>query len=277
MKCKLDECTLHYEIRGKGKPFIMLHGGGPDRRSMIGCMEPILKKRKDWQRIYPDLPGMGKTPGEEWITNSDQMLEIVLDLIKAVIGGQHFALAGSSYGGYLARGIICRMTKKVNGLLLICPVIKANRAQRTLPKHVTPVKSNCLPSGVYPQETQMFNSIAVVQTREIFERTRKEIFSGLKIAHREFLDRIESHGYPFTFDADAPAIIFEKPTLILAGRKDSMVGYRDSWKILENYPRATFAVLDQPGHNLQIEQKILFNTLVNEWLNRVEEQSRSRS
>jgi hypothetical protein len=38
MKCKLDRCTVHYEIRGEGKPFIMLHGGGPDRRSMIGCI-----------------------------------------------------------------------------------------------------------------------------------------------------------------------------------------------------------------------------------------------
>ena len=63
----------------------------------------------------------------------------------------------------------------------------------------------------------------------------------------------------------------EKPTLILAGRQDAMVGYRDAWKILENYPRGTFAVLDRAGHNLQIEQETLFNALVNEWLDRVEE------
>lgn len=102
MKCKLDRCTVYYETRGEGKPFIMLHRGGPDRRSMIGCMEPTLKKRKGWQRIYPDLPGMGKTPAKEWITNSDQMLEIVLDFINAVIPNQQFVLAGNSYGGYLA-------------------------------------------------------------------------------------------------------------------------------------------------------------------------------
>lgn len=273
MKCKLDRCTVHYEIRGEGKPFIMLHGGGPDRRSMIGCIEPIAKKRKGWQRIYPDLPGMGRTPAEEWITNSDQMLEIVLDFINAVIPNQRFVLAGDSYGGYLARGIIHRMHEKVNGLLLICPVITANRAERVLPKHVTLVKSDSLPSDLYPQETQMFKSFANVQTQKIFERTRKEILAGLKIADMKFLDRIESHGYPFTFDVDPPSIIFEKPTLILVGRQDSMVGYHDSWKILENYPRATLAVLDRAGHNLQIEQERLFNTLVDEWLDRVEETS----
>jgi pimeloyl-ACP methyl ester carboxylesterase len=86
----------------------------------------------------------------------------------------------------------------------------------------------------------------------------------------DFLTRLQSHGYPLSFDVDA-APPFEKPTLILVGRQDGMVGYRDAWEILENYPRSTFAVLDRAGHNLQIEQETLFNALVNEWLDRVEE------
>jgi hypothetical protein len=36
----------------------------------------------------------------------------------------------------------------------------------------------------------------------------------------------------------------------------------------------TFAVLDKAGHDLQIEQEKLFNALVNEWLDRVEESAR---
>ena len=62
---------------------------------------------------------------------------------------------------------------------------------------------------------------------------------------------------------------FNKPTLILLGRQDSSVGYKDAWSILDNYPRATFAVLDKAGHNLQIEQVEVFNSLVNEWLVRI--------
>jgi pimeloyl-ACP methyl ester carboxylesterase len=72
-------------------------------------------------------------------------------------------------------------------------------------------------------------------------------------------------------NVDAASPPFDKPTLILTGRQDSSVGYRDAWQILENYPRGTFAVLDRAGHNLQIEQETLFNALINEWLDRVEE------
>jgi pimeloyl-ACP methyl ester carboxylesterase len=52
-----------------------------------------------------------------------------------------------------------------------------------------------------------------------------------------------------------------------------LVGHNDSLKILKDYPCAELAILDQAGHNLQIEQKRIFNNPVNEWLGRVEEPS----
>ncbi len=55
------------------------------------------------------------------------------------------------------------------------------------------------------------------------------------------------------------------------GRQDQVAGYRDAWRILENYPRASFAVLDWAGHNAHIEQSQLFNALPGEWLDRVQE------
>jgi pimeloyl-ACP methyl ester carboxylesterase len=270
MECQLEGISVHYEIYGKGHPLISLHGFSPDHRLMSGCMEPIFEHRSGWQRIHLDLPGMGKTPGKKWITNSDQMLDVVLDFIDQVIPDQRFVLAGDSYGGYLARGVIYRKLELVDGLLLICPMIIADHAKRSVPQHVALVKDPALLSGLAPSEREEFESFAVVQSQRIWERTRDEVIAGISIADEEFLTRLQTHGYPLSFDVDA-APPFEKPTLMLVGRQDAMVGYRDAWKILENYPRGTFVVLDRAGHNLQIEQETLFNALVNEWLDRVEE------
>ncbi|MDH4135736.1 MAG: alpha/beta hydrolase [Anaerolineae bacterium] len=270
MECQLEGISVHYEIYGKGRPLVSLHGFSPDHRLMTGCMEPIFEHRSGWQRIYLDLPGMGKTPGKEWITNSDQMLDVVLDFIDQVIPGQRFALAGESYGGYLARGIIYRRPALVDGLLLICPMIIAEHAKRSVPPQVALVQDPVLLSSLEPGEREEFESFAVIQSQSIWERTRDEVMAGIKVAGEDFLTRLQAHGYPLSFDVDA-APPFEKPTLILVGRQDGMVGYRDAWEILENYPRSTFAVLDRAGHNLQIEQETLFNALVNEWLDRVEE------
>lgn len=96
-----------------------------------------------------------------------------------------------------------------------------------------------------------------------------EILLPLKQANDGFLTRVHKNGYGFSFDI-AP-IPFEYPSLIITGRQDHVVGYQDPWQLIEQYPRATFAVLDMAGHNnLQIEQPDVFEVLVHNWLNRLE-------
>jgi pimeloyl-ACP methyl ester carboxylesterase len=272
MKCQVKDTNIYYEVVGEGCPLIAIHGFMPDHHLMTGCMEPIFKQRAGWQRFYPDLPGMGRTPGPEWMTNSDQMLDVVLDFIEQVVPGRRFALAGESYGGYLARGIIHRQPELVDGLLLICPLIVPLHENRTLPAHVVLVRDDALWESLAPDVRQEFDSFAVVQTQPIWERTKNEVVVGLNAADGDFLSTLQqAPNYPLSFDVDALSVPFEKPTLILTGRQDSMVGYQDAWQILQSYPRATYAVLDRAGHNLQIEQATLFNALVDEWLDRVEE------
>jgi pimeloyl-ACP methyl ester carboxylesterase len=237
---------------------------------MKGCLEPIFGHRDGWQRIYFDLPGMGKTPARDWITDSDGMLDVVLGFVDQVIPGQSFALAGESYGGYLARGVVYRRPETVDGLLLICPLIIPEFEKRSVPPLVVLAKDEELLASLDPADREEFESFIVVQTREVWERTKEEVMSGLGVADEAFLTKLLTEGYPLSIDVDA-APAFEKPALFLLGRQDVAVGYRDAWAIVENYPRGTFVVLDRAGHNLQIEQPIVFNALVNEWLDRVEE------
>ena len=44
------------------------------------------------------------------------------------------------------------------------------------------------------------------------------------------------------------------------------------FNILDNYPRASSAVIDKAGHNLQIEKDKIFSSFVNELLIRVSEE-----
>lgn len=269
MKCKIKNLSINYEIVGSGKPIIMLHGYHVDHRLMIGCMEPVLSNKVGYKRIYIDLPGMGKSESAKWITSSDIMLDIVTTFIDEVIPNENFLLTGESYGGYLARGVIYKMADRVDGVLLICPVIIADYEKRNVPEHVVLAKDNKLLSKLIPEMAEDFNSSAVVQSKKIYDRYKNEIMSGVDIADNIFLHDFKKYGYAFTFDVDKLKDKFNKPSLILLGKQDNSVGYKDSWAILENFPRATFAVLDNAGHNLQIEQEDVFNSLVNEWLLRV--------
>ncbi len=276
MKCQLENTTIYYRLKGKGRPLIMLHGFTLDHRMMLGCMEPVFKNRSGWQRIYFDLPGMGQTPGEDWITNSDQMLDIVLEFIDAVVPKQRIVVAGESYGGYLSRGVIYRCPESVDGQLLICPLIVAKDELRRVPPPVKIVEDPELISSLDASEAEFFQSFNTVESQRVWERTRDEILSGHKIVDSSFTDVIRGDGYPFSFDVDDLDGGFKGPTLILLGRQDWFVGYQDAMKLIELYPRGTFAILDRAGHNLQIEQETLFNALVSEWLDRVEEATKTK-
>jgi pimeloyl-ACP methyl ester carboxylesterase len=268
--CDLGNVSLHYETHGEGIPVLMIHGFYPDHRLMKGCMEPIFAGRPGWKRIYFDLPGMGRTRGEPWIDCSDKVLEVVLAFVDHILPDQNFLVVGESYGGYLARGLVLKKREFIDGLLLICPLIVPDQEKRSLPERRIIVEDRKLLSEIDESDANEFASMAVIQTRGNWERFRDEILVGLKVADTAYLEQLRNKGYQFSFDVDPLPAHYDKPVLIVAGRQDTSVGYKGAWNIIESYPRATLAVLDSAGHNLQIEQAQLFTALALEWLDRVQ-------
>ena len=265
---------IYYEVIGKGKPIVMIHGGGPDHRLMKGAMEHTFECENEYKRIYFDLPGMGVSTVADWISNSDDMLSVVLEFIDFIVPTGTFLIAGESYGGYLARGVITNLSNRVDGLLLICPVIKPPN-ERILPDKTVLKENPELLSSLIAEDREKYESIAVVQNRESWLLYKTNVIPGLNIANYDFLRKIGSLGYAFSFEVDAMNARFNKPVLVITGRQDANVGYKDAWGIMDNYPRGSYIVLDRAGHGLEIEQRIVFKYLTREWLLRCEESETS--
>jgi len=271
MECKLKNIKIYYEIIGNGKPILMIHGFAPDHRLMKGCMETIFENRGNYKRIYFDLPGMGKTIAPQWLNNSDQMLDIVLEFIDKIIPEQKFLIASESYGCYLARGVLLKKFSQIEGILFICPLIIPLPEKRDLPKKIKVIRKDPeFISSLNTLDAQELEEALVIKNRDVWERYKEEVYSGLKIVDQDFMNRVFPANYEFSFEVDNLLQLYDKPTLFLLGKQDITVGYRDAWKIIENYPRATFVILDEAGHNLQIEKTNLFTSLVNDWLDRIE-------
>ncbi|GHO71331.1 2-hydroxy-6-oxo-6-phenylhexa-2,4-dienoate hydrolase [Ktedonobacter sp. SOSP1-52] len=270
MECLVGGVPIYYETSGIGVPIVAIHGNPTDHRAMKGCMEPVFANRPGWQRIYFDLPGMGRTPGSKQIKSTDDILDLVLDFIETILPGQHFLLAGESYGGYLSRGVLLRKFEQVEGMALICPLMVSDVQKRDRPPRTVLVNNPHLLASLDSTDAELFRSIAVVQDRDNWEHFRDEVLPGIRVADTTFLHTI-SQRYGYSFDVDHLPQPFSKPVVILTGRQDSLVGYRDAWHLLENYPRATFAVLDRAGHNAHNEQHQVFNAILGDWLDRVQE------
>src|SRR5258708_1102625 len=258
MKCDLGDIAIFYETYGTGRPIVMLPGRPSDHRVMERFMEPLFTQRDGWMRLYPDLPGTGRTPGVDRLATQDQMLDAVLAFIDTVIPGQRFVLAGLSYGGYLARGVVSRRPASIDGLLLCAPPVTPPPPQGHLPKKAMLVEDPTLLAELEPG----IASLVVVQSPTVVEAVRA-VAVEVQLADHPFLARLEAAG-PFSFDVDTLPTPFGGPTLILTARQDHICGYRDAWDLLDNYPRATFAVLDRAGHFVNIEQDVLCQALMRE-------------
>lgn len=273
MQCELPNATIRYEVHGEGQPVLLLHGWTMDRRLEIADYEPIFAPRNGYRRIYPDLPGMGESTAKPGLRNQDDVLEALLGFIDAVIGRERFLLAGTSLGGYLARAIAVKRRTQVAGLLLKVPAVIADTAKRDLPPFEPVVRDDALMASLSADERTALGDV-LVQTPgyiaalrpKVHERVQPAIAATQPVAHEI---RADPARYGVSFDLAGAEKGFAAPTLIIAGRHDTIVGYRDAMGLLESYPRATLAVLDGADHKWPVVRLTLLEALVENWLARI--------
>ena len=157
---------------------------------------------------------------------------------------------------------------------LICPAgNNLEKAERTVPeRQVLRPDPELLDSLDDDRLAQEFADGAVVQTLDTLRRFRDEILAGLDLADTAAMARIKQRWQLAEHPPEGDGQ-FDRPSLILTGRQDDSAGYVEQFALLPHYPRATYAVLDVAGHNLQIEQPALFDALTLEWLDRVAAES----
>lgn len=276
MRFKHPGCDVHYELEGPadGLPVLMVHGFGCQLEIMRGCMEPAIAAADANEcllRVYVDLPGHGRSAGADLaLASSDALVACLYALMDHVAPGRAFAVAGQSFGGYLALGLATQHPERVCGLGLICPLTLPDLAARQVEKLRLIRHDDAFLATLPEADRQSFLQLAVRADRQTWERFNAEEAPGFAAANPAFMDAVDEH-LPLTPDVDEALAEhpFEAPSLILCGRQDAMVGYRDQLRLIPYLPRCTFSILDISGHNLQFEQPALFTSLTADWLTRL--------
>jgi pimeloyl-ACP methyl ester carboxylesterase len=253
--CPVDHVELRYVERGSGTPVLALHGAGVDHREIEACLEPALAGG-DLHRIYPDLPGMGQTHAPESLRSADDVLDVLSGFLDRAVGAEPVLVVGHSAGAYYARGLAHRHPERVAGMALICPLLPETR-------DVPPHRRFAGPGGVGDDD---FRSYFVVQTQEMHDRYQRYVAPGAALADQEAMARIGERWAITEPPGERPALL--APTLLVAGRLDSTVGYAATADLVDRYPAATLAILDGAGHALPHEQPDVLAALLVDWLKR---------
>jgi pimeloyl-ACP methyl ester carboxylesterase len=259
MEIRVGKVVVHYVEHGTGRPVLVLHGAGVDHREAEACFEPVFDGVAGLRRIYPDLPGMGRTIAPETMRSADDVLDTLLNFAEEVVGGIPHLLIGHSAGAYYAQAMAARRPTQVAGLALVCPLLSE---LRDVPEHRVVAGSGEIGDDV-------FRSYFVIQTPEMLERYERYVAPAAALVDEAALERIGERWALTPDDATA----YAGPTVIVAGRLDSTVGYAAAIDLVDHYPHSSLAVVDDAGHALPHEQPELLRALLAEWLGRVERSS----
>lgn len=270
----MDLLLSAHEI-GEGLPVLIIHGWEMNARVEQLDFEPIFSKTPELHRIYVDLPGMGTTPANN-IQNLDDIFARLVQLVDSRLGKSRFLLVGTSCGGYLARAVAQKYINQVDGLLLRVPLIEPNDSKRDLDPFKPVFADEQFMSAMSTEDRNALGNI-LVQTpayvQALKAKYEKAILPAMRAADNTVLDpiRADPNRYQLSFSVDDEHGKFYAPTLIVCGRQDETVGYRDSLRLLELYPRSTYVVLDRGTHGLPVDETGVFEALVRDWITRVHE------
>ena len=117
--------NVHFLEMGKGKPLVMIHGGGSHASEWINIMKPLAEH---FHLYVVDRPGHGLTDPFNYrgVAYREMAVDFMLSFTEA-LGLEKFFLMGSSMGGYFSLGFALSHPEKIEKLLLIGAPAGVNR------------------------------------------------------------------------------------------------------------------------------------------------------
>ena len=224
---------------------LLIHGWQGDHRYMQADVDAVFEAAGGWRRIYLDLPGHGQTPAPRRAALAGAGDVAADRRRRCAVPGRPFAVAGSSYGGYLTLGLVRSMPERLLGAALLVPDLPAPDGTRAAPAHVTLRRDPAAFTDLEPDEEWIPDRL-VDQSRRALEQIRDYDIPAMRIADQAFLERLAAD-YQLPGELLRPGPPFDRPSVILTGRQDALAGYEAAWSLLPEFPRATFATLDLAG------------------------------
>jgi pimeloyl-ACP methyl ester carboxylesterase len=240
----IGDVTLEVERRGSGKPLLLLYS-----EEALELEAPFLDAlAKRYELIIPSPPGFGRSNRPDWITSTDDMAYIYLDLIEK-LGLKKLPVVGFSLGGWLAAEMATKDDSFISKLVLVDPygIKVGGPLERDIqdfwtlhPDKVMKLKWADPEKGKrdYPSMPEQQLEI-IARNSESFARFCWEPYMhNPKLKHR--LHRIQV------------------PTLLMWGKNDGIVttDYGAAYKKL--IPGAKLVSIAKAGHYPHIEQPAAF-------------------
>ncbi|MFI2201808.1 alpha/beta fold hydrolase [Streptomyces sp. NPDC020192] len=232
------DLSFTVDERGKGRPFLLLHGGGGPQT--VTGFAALLAEQRPARVITPVHPGFGGTARPDWLTDVPTLAQVYGRLLDE-LGLADVTVVGNSIGGWIAAEIALLGSDRISGVVLV------NAAGIQVPGH--PVAD---PFTLTPAELSAL-SFHDVERFRIDPSTFSDEQRAVAAANRAAL---QVYSGPH---AMADPTLRERlakvtsPVLVAWGESDQVVDTEYGRAYAAAVPGAGFELLPRTGHMPQIE------------------------
>ena len=99
MQVVVDNLLTNYQLQGKGKLVLFLHGWGDSSQGSLALQNELTKS---YTVLAPDLPGFGKTQAPDKGWDLDDYAHFIKSFLDKLRLEQPYAVIGHSNGGAIA-------------------------------------------------------------------------------------------------------------------------------------------------------------------------------
>ncbi|WP_106814695.1 alpha/beta fold hydrolase [Microbacterium timonense] len=275
-RVRINDNDLAVEVLGpEGAPVIIAHHGAPGLGSRAEPRASFGRLADEYRVVVFDARGSGESEGSGVFSHEQWAADI--DGLRQWIGADTIAMAGGSYGGFMAMEYAIRYPDRVSALVLRDTSADNSNA------HLA--RENALASDRVTIDMEKFDRIdeGRVRDNEDLKDCWREILplydfvydpeaTERKVQATPY--RYEAHNYAFSVNLPSydlkpqlPAITV--PTLVTVGRTDWITPVSCSETIVELIPDARLEIFEESGHSPQIEQAEEWTRTVRDFLHEV--------
>ncbi|MGH3970275.1 MAG: alpha/beta fold hydrolase [Mycobacterium sp.] len=252
---------VHYVDIGAGPVVVLIHGLGMSWRMWLPNIYVLARKHRV---IAIDLPGFGASQRLPWRRDLGGHAEVVVELLRE-INGLPATVVGHSLGAFVAQHVAVLLDTDIDGLLLVSSPESRMGMLRRLAIVCT---LSLLRTLLYPRwlENRCIKHM----------RLRKALFGRLvydttclKVTLLTELSRgYATNGFWRAMHAGLrdPVSLrlgsIRAPTLILAGKNDTLIPPSAAHRLASAIPYAEVLVWNDVGHAPMLERPTEFNELV---------------
>jgi 3-oxoadipate enol-lactonase len=254
----LQEAPLHYTLRGRSAPaVVLLHGLGS---SSSDWPEQHAALEARYRVVAVDLPGHGRSALPAGALTVESMARDVAGLLARLGEGPAHVL-GLSLGACVALRLALAAPERVRSLTLVNPFA---RVQPAGPGDLARLALRMLLLGTAPM-----SAVAAHVARRLFPwPEQRALYDGAvtslsATSRRAYFAAMHALA---KFDARGQVAAIRHPTLIVAGDRDTSVPLAAKVALAAAIPRARLLVVPASGHATPHDQPEAFNRALLEFL-----------